>query len=272
MTAAGVEAPFFRDRLQRALQSNEIEILFQPQVELATGCIAGVEALARWRQPAIGELGVEALFDAAAKAGLAKLLSEHVQRRAIAAAAAWPSGLSKLRVSVNVTAADTVRTGFADQFLAMVKQSGFDPVRVMVEITETELIENLDVAAHMLGQLREAGVRTALDDFGTGYSSLLYLKALPLDGIKIDKQLTEDITGSERDRTVICGVIAMARALGLAITAEGVETEEQLRLLSSEGCTYYQGYLCSPPVDSAALVKLIEGWERRQTPGKCLNR
>jgi EAL domain-containing protein (putative c-di-GMP-specific phosphodiesterase class I) len=109
----------------------------------------------------------------------------------------------------------------------------------------------------VLAQLRDQGLRVALDDFGTGYSSLLYLKRLPLDALKLDKRLTEDISGSERDRVVIGGIIAMARALGLDVVAEGVETEEQLRLLAEEGCTSYQGYLCSPPVGAPQLIGLV---------------
>jgi EAL domain-containing protein (putative c-di-GMP-specific phosphodiesterase class I) len=256
MAEAGVDTPLFHNGLRKALQSGEIEILFQPQVEIATGRIVGAEALARWQQPDIGELGAETLFGVAAQAGLSTELSEHVQRRAVAEAAAWPVALAGLRLSVNITAADTVRAGFARQFLAMIEQSGFDRSRVTVEVTETELIENLDAAASLLAQLREQGLRVALDDFGTGYSSLLYLKVLPLDALKIDKRLTEDITGSERDRIVIRGVISIAQALGLEVIAEGVETDEQLRLLATEGCALYQGFLCSPPVDAATLATL----------------
>jgi EAL domain-containing protein (putative c-di-GMP-specific phosphodiesterase class I) len=121
------------------------------------------------------------------------------------------------------------------------------------------LIENLENAAVMLARLRERGIRIALDDFGTGYSSLLYLKTLPLDTLKLDRRLTQDIAGSARDRIVVRGVIAMAKALDLYVVAEGVETEEQLRLLREEGCDLYQGFLCSPPVSSEELARLVEG-------------
>ncbi len=109
----------------------------------------------------------------------------------------------------------------------------------------------------MLATLRHAGCRVAIDDFGTGYSSLAYLKALPLDYLKIDKKLAQDITGSPRDRVVVRGVIEMARSLGLTVIAEGVETEEQLDLLAKEGCQYYQGFLCAEPLTGAALGALI---------------
>jgi len=138
-----------------------------------------------------------------------------------------------------------------------VASSGFDAHRVTVEVTESGLIEDLNAAGTLLAELREGGLRIAIDDFGTGYSSLAYLKALPLDYLKIDKRLSEDITGSPRDRIVVRSVIDMARSLGLGVIAEGVETQEQLDLLAQEGCTLYQGYLCSRPLDTGALTSLV---------------
>jgi diguanylate cyclase (GGDEF)-like protein len=245
--------------LRRALDQDEIEILFQPQVSIATRRIVGAEALARWRHPEFGELGAITLFSVAERSDYLVQLSDHVQRKAIAAAAAWPEALSGLRVAVNITAADIVRPRFAEQFIALVEESGFDPGRLTVEVTESGLIEDLGAAANLLARLREGGLRVAIDDFGTGYSSLAYLKALPLDYLKIDKRLCEDISGSVRDQIVVRSVIDMARSLGLEVIAEGVETEEQLALLAREGCTLYQGFLCSPPIASEALAELVSG-------------
>jgi EAL domain-containing protein (putative c-di-GMP-specific phosphodiesterase class I) len=245
--------------LRRALDRSEIEILFQPQVSVTTGEVAGVEALARWRHPQYGELGAATLFSVAERSDYLAQLSDHVQRRAIAAAAAWPEALGELRLSVNITAADIRQPGFADQFLSLVRESGFPPERLTVEVTESGLIEDLAGAAALLAQLRGGGLRAAIDDFGTGYSSLAYLKALPLDYLKIDKRLSQDITGSTRDRIVVRSVIDMARSLGLGVIAEGVETPEQLALLAEEGCTLYQGYLCAPPLDAAELVAHMAG-------------
>ncbi|MGQ0589624.1 MAG: putative bifunctional diguanylate cyclase/phosphodiesterase [Sphingosinicella sp.] len=242
--------------LRRALDRDEIEILFQPQVAVTGGAIVGVEALARWRHPQHGELGAATLFSVAERSDYLAQLSEHVQRKAIAAAAAWPAAMSRLRLSVNITAADIVRPGFAAQFLEMVGSSGFEPGRLTVEVTESGLIEDLSGAAALLAELRGGGLRAAIDDFGTGYSSLAYLKALPLDYLKIDRKLSQDIAGSIRDRIVVRGVIEMARSLGLDVIAEGVETEEQLGLLAEAGCTLYQGFLCSPPVGVEALAEL----------------
>ena len=243
--------------LRRALAQDEIEIRFQPQVSVTSGEIVGAEALARWQHPQYGELGALTLFGVAEGSDYLAQLSDHVQRKAISAAAAWPERLGHLRLSVNITAADIVRPGFAAQFLALVRESGFAPERLTVEVTESGLIEDLGAAADLLADLRGGGLRVAIDDFGTGYSSLAYLKALPLDYLKIDKRLCQDIAGSTRDRIVVRSVIDMARSLGLDVIAEGVETEEQLGLLAEEGCTLYQGFLCAPPVGSDELARLV---------------
>ena len=243
--------------LRVALDRDEIELLFQPQVSVTTGEIVGVEALARWHHPDLGELGAPTLFAAAERSDYLLQLSDHVQHKALQIAAAWPRALDRLRLAVNITATDIARPGFTARFLEMIEASGFARSRLTVEVTESGLIEDLGDAAALLAALRAAGLRAAIDDFGTGYSSLAYLKALPLDYLKIDKRLAQDIEGSARDRVVVRGVIDMARALGLSVVAEGVETEAQLTLLAAEGCNYYQGFLCAPPVSVDDLLTLI---------------
>jgi diguanylate cyclase (GGDEF)-like protein len=244
--------------LRRALDQDEIEIRYQPQVSVTTGEIMGVEALARWNHPKYGELGANTLFGVAEGSDYLVQLSDHVQRKAIEEAAAWPEPLRHLRLSVNITAADMLRPGFAASFLALVRDSGFDPARLTVEVTEGGLIDDLGAAGDLLAALRSGGLRVAIDDFGTGYSNLAYLKALPLDYLKLDKRISQDIAGSTRDRIVVRSVIDMARSLGLDVVAEGVETEEQLGLLAQEGCTLYQGFLCSPPIDSRRLASFVD--------------
>lgn len=255
------DAESMLDRLARevtgAIDGDQIDILFQPQVSVSGGEIVGAEALARWRHPVLGELGAETLFAAAERAGLTTPLSEHVQRRALALAARWPGALSRLRLAVNITAEDVARPGFADILLDRIDASGFPRGRLTIEVTESGLIEDLGEAARLLAELRTAGCRVAIDDFGTGYSSLAYLKALPLDYLKIDRKLSQDIAGTPRDRIVVRGVIDMARSLGLVVIAEGVETEAQLELLAKEGCQLYQGFLCSEPVSAEVLAGLV---------------
>ncbi len=244
--------------LRRAIERDEIEIRFQPQVAIGGGGITGVEALARWSHPVLGLLGAETLFSAAERADLVLALSDHVQRVILDAAAAWTGRRAKLRLALNLTANDVRRPGFADLFIDRVDASGFSRNRLTVEITEGGLIDDLSMAADLFAQFRAAGIRVAIDDFGTGYSSLAYLKALPLDYLKIDKRMAQDITGTARDRIVVRGVIDMARSLGLSVVAEGVETAEQLDLLAREGCNFYQGYLCAEPLTDAALAELLE--------------
>jgi diguanylate cyclase (GGDEF)-like protein len=261
---AGGEAQATRDSglesdLRLALDADQIGILFQPQVAVTSGAIIGVEALARWRHPRLGELGAPTLFAAAERSDYLVPLSRHVQRLALRLAAAWPPALAHLRISVNVTAADIAQPDFAVDFLTLVDEAGIARSRISVEVTESGLIEDLGRAATLLAQLRAAGLRVAIDDFGTGYSSLAYLKALPLDYLKIDQHFSQDIAGSPRDRVVVRGVIELARSLGLTVIAEGVETETQLALLAAEGCTLYQGFLCAPPLTEAALAAIVTG-------------
>jgi EAL domain-containing protein (putative c-di-GMP-specific phosphodiesterase class I)/GGDEF domain-containing protein len=244
--------------LHRAIERDEIDVVFQPQVVLASGAITGVEALARWRHHRLGWLGAATLFAAAERADLGIALSDHVQALALSRAAAWPTSLSHLRVAVNVTAADIARADFAPQFLDRVDASGLPCERVTAEVTESGLVRDLDAATASLDTLRAAGCRVAIDDFGTGYSSLAYLTQLPLDYLKIDRQLTQAIVGDERQRVVVEGIIAIAAALGMETIAEGVETEEQRALLAERGCTWYQGFLCAGPLDDGELVALIE--------------
>ncbi|TPG14339.1 putative bifunctional diguanylate cyclase/phosphodiesterase [Sphingomonas oligophenolica] len=244
--------------LHHAIERGEIDIVFQPQVEIATGRITGVEALARWDHGRLGAIGAETLFAAADRADLGVALSDHIQQLVLSRAAAWGKALGALRVALNLTAADVTRPGFAKLFLARIDASGFPRGRLTIEITETGLIRDLPAVATLLADLRGAGCRVAIDDFGTGYSSLAYLKSLPLDYLKIDKSLTTDIDGSARDRVVVRGVIDIARALGVAVIAEGVETEAQLRLLAADGCDYYQGFLLAGALGETALAALME--------------
>ncbi|WP_310100390.1 GGDEF domain-containing phosphodiesterase [Sphingomonas sp. BE138] len=254
---SGVPLAALAADLHRAMERDEIDVRFQPQVNLIDSRIVGVEALARWQHPRLGVLGAETLLAAADRAGLGNALSDHVQALALRRAANWPDALSGLRIAVNVTATDLSRTPFVSRFLARVHEAGIAPGRVTAEVTEEAMIDNLRAAGVGLAALRAAGCRVALDDFGTGYSSLSYVATLPLDYLKIDRSLTQAAVGDARNRVVLQGVLGIAEGLGLETIAEGVETEAQRLLLAARGCTYYQGFLCAGPLDDAALIALV---------------
>lgn len=241
--------------LESALAQDEIEVLFQPQVDTSSGRAVGVEALARWQHPDLGELGPASLFDIASRSGTIAALSRHIQDRALAQAAAWTAPLDELRLSLNVTSEDIAEPRFADEMLERLTNTDFPASRLTLEITEAGLVKDLKRAARVLDELRGHGLRIAMDDFGTGYSSLAYLKDLPVDALKLDHGFTRDITGSTKARIIVSSVIGMARDLGLTVIAEGVETEQQRALLAEQGVALCQGFLFAPPLSSVALAE-----------------
>ncbi|WP_373487927.1 EAL domain-containing protein [Blastomonas sp.] len=240
--------------LVHAIERGEIRVLFQPQFEIASGTISGAEALARWQHPRHGEIGAGTLFALADKADLTRQLSRHIRAVALDNAARWTESLAGLRLSVNLTAEDLSESGFARRELAMIAASGFDPARLTLEITESALVPDLKRAAARFADLRAAGLRIAVDDFGTGYSNLLYLKALPLDYLKLDHAMTRDLGSADTDRIIVRSVIALARALDLKVIAEGIEDELQLAVLAEEGCDYYQGFLKGGAMEAEAFA------------------
>ena len=234
--------------LAGAMGRGEIVIAFQPQIQVDTGQLVGAEALARWEHPEYGLLGASTLFSVAERAGVMDSLSTQIHKQALTLAASWPDSLGFLRLSINVTAGDLAAAAFDQDMLQHVDAAGFDPDRLTLEITESELIGNLSASAGKLHCLRKAGICIAIDDFGTGYSSLSYLKELPVDYLKIDSGLTGDISGSAKDQVVVRSIIDMAHSLHLGVIAEGVETEAQLKTLKEQGCEFFQGFLRSGPL------------------------
>lgn len=240
--------------LRSALAAREIVILLQPQFEVSSGRLVGAEALARLNHPQLGEISAGDLFSSADRCDLREELSLLIQDKAINIAAAWPAALSDLRLAVNL-GAEELTEYYGAHLLELVAQAGFEPERLTLELTEESLIRDLERTAGQLELLRAKGMRIAVDDFGTGYSSLAYLKSLPLDYLKIDKGMTPDIVGTGKDRIIMRAIIAMAKALGMAIIAEGVEKAEELEMLQAEGCDYFQGFLRSPPLAPAEFER-----------------
>jgi EAL domain-containing protein (putative c-di-GMP-specific phosphodiesterase class I) len=239
--------------LRRAIKDRQIAIMLQPQFAVIDGRLVGAEALARWQHPELGEIGAAQLFATADRCDLREELSNYIQEQAIALAAAWPPAMADLRLSINL-GAEELNEDYSSRLMCLLQQSGFDAHRLTLELTEESLVRDIDLAAAQLELLRQRAVRIALDDFGTGYSSLAYLKTLPLDYLKLDKGMTPDIGGQGKERIVLRAIIAMGKALGLQIIAEGVEREAELEMLRAEGCDYYQGFLRSPALAPHAFV------------------
>ena len=242
-----------------ALSRNEVVIHYQPQYDVGTGEMTGVEALLRWQHPELGLLGAGPLVTAARAARLECELTEHAHRVALAEMATWPKVLAKLRVSLNITAADLGDPEFAGRFAAMAKEAKIDPDRLTLELTEQAMLSDPASAAEQLAQIRTLGSAIAIDDFGTGYSSLSLLARLPIDYLKIDSGFTRTIDGSDRDRIVVRAIVDLASALGLLVVAEGIENERQLGRLSELGVATWQGFLKSGPVPAEQLLALMEG-------------
>lgn len=243
-----------RDRaLEEAIANDRIAIVFQPQIEPASGRIVAVEALARWGD----QDSAAGLFERAALGGLSERLSRCAQRKALRIAGGWGPPLSGLKLSINVLAEDLARESYDAWLLAEIVAAGLTPDRVTVEITESSLLADLPLTAARLGRLREAGVRVAVDDFGTGFASLAYLTSLPLDALKIDRGLVADLVAGKRDRIVVQAMIGLARELGLQVVVEGVETAGQLALLAEWGCDLYQGFLGAAALDEGDLARFV---------------
>ena len=239
--------------LEAVIAHEQVDVLFQPLIEPATGRITGAEALARSSVVS----NADQLFARAWAGGLAERLSRLVQRKALRCAAVWEGPLKGLGLSINVLPADICRDGYDRWLLDEIGAVGMDPERVTAEITESALLSDQEAVAQRLTRLRDAGVRIAVDDFGTGYASLAYLTSLPLDAIKIDRGLIADIVGGERDRIVVKAMIHLARELDLKVVVEGVETTDQLALLADWGCDLYQGFLGAGALSHDELSRFV---------------
>ena len=234
-----------------ALDKGEIEVLYQPQFACDNGRIVGAEALARWQHPELGRIGAAALFAIAERTDHIGQLSRQIARQALQEAARWPH---HLRLSLNVTPTDLALRDFADTMVGAVLDAGFAPERLTLEITEQTLVAALDRSAERLRKLADLGIRIALDDFGAGFCNFRYLKALPLDALKLDRSMIDGITDDARDLAVLRGILAMAKALGLKVIAEGIENPAQRDVVAREGCAVWQGFLGAKPMSADEFV------------------
>jgi EAL domain-containing protein (putative c-di-GMP-specific phosphodiesterase class I) len=252
--------------LHKAIERGELVLHYQPKLDVCTGVVTGVEALMRW-QRADRIISPADFIPMAEETGLIVPMSYWALQEAARQVQRWQRSLGMtLPVAVNLPSRMFLRSDLVDSLQAQLAELQAPASCLQLEITETSLMKDLQNVMPSLKRLNQLGLEISIDDFGTGYSSLAYLKALPLDYLKIDKQLLGEGDGGSRDRVVLEGVIEMAHSLGLTVVAEGVETETQRLALRRGGCDLYQGFLCSPPITAERLVALVEEWNEAAAP------
>ncbi|GGD58639.1 EAL domain-containing protein [Caballeronia grimmiae] len=246
-------------RLRRALRDGEFLLHYQPQVDMATRAIVGIEALVRWHDPEQGLVSPASFIPVAEESGLIGPLSEWVLREACRQNKAWQdAGLPPARVSVNLSARHFQQRDIATLVTSVLEETGLEPRYLELELTESAIMRNAEDAVAMLSELSALGIGIAIDDFGTGYSSLSYLKRFPVHRLKIDRSFVADIGSSGDDETITSAIIALAHSLELQVIAEGVETPAQHEFLRERDCDEMQGFLFSRPMPHDAIPGLLQ--------------
>ncbi len=258
-----------RDHMVKALRHaatlDQLQLAYQPLVDLQTGQISGVEALLRWQHPDLGAISPVRFIPLAEEFGLIKGIGEWVFRRACRDLRTWlGKGIQVPHVAINVSPLQFHDADLIEQVKSALSDYQVDPALIYLEVTEGALMDDVPRSEAMLKELKNLGVKLALDDFGTGYSSLSYLKRFPFDKVKIDQSFVRDITTSQSDAVIVKVIVAMAHGLGLKVIAEGVETEAQCEIMRTSGCDEIQGYFFSRPIPAQAIEELFS--EGRQLP------
>jgi diguanylate cyclase (GGDEF)-like protein len=236
--------------LREAIAGEQFELFYQPVISAETRLLCGVEALVRWRHPVRGLIAPDQFIPLAESTGLIMPLGEWVLRRACADASLWPACV---KVAVNISAVQFRRGDLFDTIFHTLLDSGLAPGRLELEITETAVLDNQEAHLATIRRLKNLGISMALDDFGTGYSAVKYLTIFPFDKIKIDKSFTQGVLDRRDCQAVVASTLALAQGLGIAITAEGIETEEQFEYMRKAGIDLAQGYLFGRPVPLSQL-------------------
>ena len=244
--------------LRQAVDQQQFVLLYQPQVDLKTGRISGIEALIRWQHPELGVVSPVEFIPLAEDTGLIEEVGEWVLAEACRQYGAWhQQRLNPARISVNVSARQFKSGRFVNTVARVLGHTGMDPRCLELEITESLLVRGDARLLQDMHALRALGIRFSIDDFGTGYSSLSYLKGLPVSSLKADRSFVRDVPDDGDDVAILAAMISMAHNLNLRVVAEGVETEKQLEFLRAQGCDELQGFLVSRPVDAAGIEPLL---------------
>ncbi|MBO9680717.1 MAG: EAL domain-containing protein [Acidovorax sp.] len=252
MQAQSVRALQLENALRRALERNQFELHYQPQVTIATGEVRSLEALLRWDHPELGRISPAEFIPVAEDSGQILQIGEWVLRTALAQLQAWrAAGLPQLSLAVNISAIQFHQPQLPELVSRILAESALPPDSLELELTEGVAVDDPRAAIATMDQLHARGVRLSMDDFGTGYSSLSHLKRFQIYKLKIDQSFIRDLDHDSNDRAIVSAIIRMAQALGMRTTAEGVETEAQLAFLREQGCDEAQGYHFSPPLSAA---------------------
>ena len=244
--------------LRTALENNQFELYYQPQIDAVSGRITGMESLIRWFHPEDGLISPVQFIPVAEEMGMIVSIGEWVLQQACHQANEWiEAGHSELNVSVNVSARQFKDPTFKSSVISALLSSGLEPQHLVLEITESMLMGDIDELAFLFGEIKQLGVSFSLDDFGTGYSSLSYLKKFPIDELKIDRSFLLDVPANNDDNSIVRAIIAMAHSLGQMVVAEGVEEIAQLDFLKQHNCDIIQGYYYSKPLNKADFTEFL---------------
>ncbi|OON63496.1 bifunctional diguanylate cyclase/phosphodiesterase [Massilia sp. KIM] len=258
MNEESLERVRIESALRNALERNEFVLYYQPQVDLKTGQICGMEALIRWNHPELGMVAPNRFIGVAEETGLIVPIGAWVMRTACAQNKAWQdAGLGRLRVAVNLSARQFGAADLIASLESVLSDTRLEPDCLEIELTESLFMSDVTPAVELLHRMKSLGVNLSIDDFGTGYSSLSYLSRFPIDVLKIDRSFVADITHDANDAAIVTSIIALAHNLKLAVIAEGVETAEQLAYLRNHGCDEMQGYFFSKPLPAADFEQML---------------
>jgi diguanylate cyclase (GGDEF)-like protein len=258
MNVSAIERQSLEEGLRHAVERKEFALHYQPQMNLDTGAIIGVEALIRWHHPQRGLVAPAQFIPVAEECGVIVPFGRWVLREACRQARAWQdAGLPPMRIAVNTSAAELRAKDYVAGVRAILLETGLEPGYLELELTETFLMQDSTSTTEVLKALKDMGVHLALDDFGTGYSSLSYLRRFPIDTLKIDQSFVRDLTTDAGDACIVSAVISMGKSLHMRVVAEGVETPEQLAFLQEQNCPEGQGYYLSQPLVAGQLTQLL---------------
>jgi diguanylate cyclase (GGDEF)-like protein len=264
LTSRATERLSLERDLRGAVERNEIFIVYQPQIELATRRVVGAEALMRWRHPRRGLVSPASFIPMAEDSGLILPLGEHVLRESCLQARRWGGRYGvDVGVAVNVSAVQFRSDDFIDGVLRVLEETRLAPERLELEVTESVVMHGVESVIQKMRILKANGIKVAIDDFGTGYSSLSYLRQFVVDRLKVDRSFVRDLPDNADAEAIVRAIVAMGRSLGLRVIAEGVETEEQAKFLQSIACDESQGYLYAEPMAVDEFESWLEAW---QTP------